>query len=216
MKKRSFKQYIVAFSLIAAFVVWTIVVCWVDVRPIGPEGTAVGLATLNRFVHSLTGVHMWLYTVTDLLGVVPLLVALAFAALGLMQWIKERSIRRVERSVIALGVLYAAAAAAFMLFEVCVVNYRPVLIEGALEASYPSSTTLTVLCVMPTAAMQLCSRMKKGRLRKTVLAAIWAFALFMVIGRLASGVHWVTDIVGGMLLSAGLVTLYHAADHPSL
>ena len=211
MKKRSLKQYIAAFSLIAAFVVWTIVVCWVDVRPIGPEGTAVGLATLNRFVHSLTGVHMWLYMVTDLLGVVPLLVALAFAALGLMQWIKERSIRRVERSVIALGVLYAAAAAAFMLFEVCVVNYRPVLIEGALEASYPSSTTLTVLCVMPTAAMQLNTRIRHRVFKRCAASGITAFTGVMVVCRLVSGVHWFSDIVGGALLSAGLVLLYRAA-----
>ncbi len=211
MKKRSLKQYTVALAFVAAFVLWTIVVCWVDVRPIGPEGTAVGLATLNRFVHSLTGVHMWLYTATDILGFVPILVALAFAVLGLTQWIKGRSLRRVDRSVLAQGVLYCMVVAVFVLFEVWVINYRPVLIEGALEASYPSSTTLIVLGVMPTAAMQLRSRMEVGRLRKTVLAAIWAFTLFMVVGRLVSGVHWFTDIVGGVLLSAGLVTLYRAA-----
>ena len=211
MKKRSMKQYTVALAFVAAFVLWTIVICRVDAEPIGPEGSVVGLATLNRFVHSLTGVHMWLYTATDILGLVPILVALAFAVLGLTQWIKGRSLRRVDRSVLALGVLYCMVVAVFVLFEVWVINYRPVLIEGALEASYPSSTTLIVLCVMPTAAMQLRSRMEVGRLRKTVLAAIWAFTLFMVIGRLVAGVHWFTDIVGGVLLSAGLVTLYRAA-----
>ena len=211
MKKRSMKQYTVALAFVAAFVLWTIVICRVDAEPIGPEGSVVGLATLNRFVHSLTGVHMWLYTATDILGLVPILVALAFAVLGLTQWIKGRSLRRVDRSVLALGVLYCMVVAVFVLFEVWVINYRPVLIEGALEASYPSSTTLIVLCVMPTAAMQLRSRMEVGRLRKTVLAASWAFTLFMVIGRLVAGVHWFTDIVGGVLLSAGLVTLYRAA-----
>ena len=29
-------------------------------------------------------------------------------------------------------------------------------------------------------------------------------------GRLVSGVHWLSDIVGGMLVSAGLVMIYHA------
>jgi undecaprenyl-diphosphatase len=30
----------------------------------------------------------------------------------------------------------------------------------------------------------------------------------MVAARLASGVHWLTDIIGGILLSAGLVMIY--------
>ena len=37
------------------------------------------------------------------------------------------------------------------------------------------------------------------------------FSAFMVIGRLVAGVHWLTDIVGSVLLSAGLYALYRAA-----
>ena len=81
-------------------------------------------------------------------------------SLGLGQLLKGKSLLKVERSILALGVFYAVVMAAYLVFEVWVVNYRPVLIEGALEASYPSSTTLLVLCVMPTAMMQLRQRIQ--------------------------------------------------------
>ena len=196
--------------MLAAFVLWTAAVCVVDVRPIGPMGSGVGFAALNSFVHHLTGVHMGLYTLTDWLSILPLGLVLGFAGLGLAQWVRRRSLFRVDFSLFALGGFYALVMAAFLFFEVFVVNYRPVLIEGVLEASYPSSTTMLVLCVMPTAMMQLRERMKRGALRKGVLMAMGAYTAFMVMGRLLSGVHWISDIVGGLLLSAGLVTLYSA------
>ena len=98
--------------------------------------------------------------------------------------------------------------AAYIFFEINVFNYRPVLINGYLEASYPSSTTMLVMCVMPTALMQLNNRIKNQILRWCVASVITAFTMFMVLGRLISGVHWLSDIIGGALLSAGLVLLY--------
>ena len=203
------KRFCIPFGLLGAFVLWTVAVRSIDVQPIGPQSSSVGFATWNRFVHNLTGVHMPLYTLTDWLGLVPFVFVLGFAVLGLVQLIKRKSILKVDRSILALGGFYVAVMAAYVFFEIFVINYRPVLIEGTLEASYPSSTTMLVLCVMPTAVMQLRSRIKNRPFRHVVSVALIAFTAFMVIGRLISGVHWFTDIMGGALLSAGLVTLYH-------
>ncbi len=205
MKKRKF---CVALGLLGAFVLWTTAISLIDVQPVGPQASTVGFATLNGFVHSLTGTHMSLYTITDWLGLVPVAFGFGFAVLGLAQWIKRKSILKVDRSILILGGFYIVTLAVYLFFESYVVNYRPVLIEGYLEASYPSSTTLLVLCVMPTAMMQLRDRIKQPVLRKCVSIAIAAFTAFMVIGRLISGVHWLTDIIGGILLSAGLVMIY--------
>ena len=210
MKKEKRRDYYAAAWVLLAFLVWTAAVRIVDVQAIGPQGSKVGFAAVNRFVHTLTGVRMSLYTITDWLGLVPVIFALGFGILGLAQWIRRKHLLRVDRDLLVLGGFYVVVMAAYLLFEVFVVNYRPVLIGGVLEASYPSSTTLLVLCVMPTAMMQLHARIKNKRFRRCVTAAIAGFIAFMVIGRLLSGVHWITDIVGGALLSAGLVLLYRA------
>ncbi|MBR2928521.1 MAG: phosphatase PAP2 family protein [Oscillospiraceae bacterium] len=185
-------------------------VCFIDVQPIGPQGSAVGFAAINRRFHQLTGVHLSLYILTDWLSLIPVAFAVGFALLGLQQWITRKKLHKVDRSILVLGGFYVAVAAAYSLFELFPVNYRPLLIEGELEASYPSSTTLLVLCIMPTAAMQLHRRIQNRRLRCGILSAIAVFTVFMVIGRLLSGVHWLSDIIGGALLSAAFVMAYHA------
>ena len=210
MKKKNKKMLVWGASLLAMFVLWTVLVRFVDVRAIGPEGSSVGFATLNGFVHELTGVNWLLYTVTDWLGLVPIAVAFGFAILGLVQLIKCKSLWKVDHSILALGVFYIVVIAIYAFFEMVVINYRPTLINGYLEASYPSSTTMLVMCVMPIAAMQLNARIKNAVIRRCAIIAIIAFTAFMVMGRLVSGVHWFTDIIGGALLSTGLVLMYRA------
>lgn len=200
------RKFCISAGLLLAFLLWTILVCFVDVGTIGPNGSSVGLAAINGWFHQLIGVHMVLYHITDWLGLVPVAVGFGFAILGLAQWIKRKSILKVDFDILVLGGFYILTLAGYLLFEEFVINYRPVLINGYLEASYPSSTTLLVLCVMPTAKLLL---------RKRGCHRIWqylidGFILFMVVGRLISGVHWLTDIIGGILLSATLVMLYRS------
>ena len=210
MKKRNQRQMCVSLGLLILFVLWTAAVRLFDVRPIGPNGSSVGFAALNGAVRELTGVHMALYTVTDWLSLIPIFVAIGFAALGLWQLIRRKSVFKVDYNIIVLGGFYVLVMAVYLFFEAVVVNYRPVLIDGFLEASYPSSTTVLVMCVIPTAMMQLHQRIGNKTVRAVVLVALALFTVLMVLGRLMSGVHWGTDIIGGMLLSAGLVMLYDA------
>ena len=200
------KKWWIASGLMIAFALWTVAVCFVDVAPIGPNGSAVGFATLNGWFHHLTGVHMSLYVLTDWLGFVPLAVCFAFAVLGLCQWVRRKSIAKVDGDLLLMGGFYVLVLAAYLLFETIVINYRPVLIEGVLEASYPSSTTLLVLCVMPAALVWL----RRRTAPRWMAAVMVLFTAFMVTARLFSGVHWLTDIIGGGLLGGGLTTLYAA------
>lgn len=209
MKKRNQKNLIITLALIMLFVLWTLAVSNFDVKAIGPKESSVGFATINGAFHDLTGVHMPIYTITDLLGLVPLCFVAGFGVFGFVQLLKRKSLFKVDRTIIVLGGFYAIVMGLYALFEVVVINYRPVLIEGLLEASYPSSTTMLVMCVMPTALMQLNDRIKNKEHRKLISGIIIAFTVLMVVGRLVSGVHWFTDIIGGAMLSAGLVMAYY-------
>lgn len=195
--------------LILAFLVWTGMVLCVDVQPLGQNGTNIGLSTLNLRFHQLTGVHLMIYHITDWLGLVPVAVCMMFGGIGLFQLIKRKSLLKVDRDLIILGIYYVIVILGYLVFEMIPINYRPILIEGRMEVSYPSSTTLLVLCVMPTLIEQMNRRVKSNIIKKGIQWFVVLFSGFMVIGRLIAGVHWLTDIIGGVLLSAGLFTVYY-------
>lgn len=204
------KNVVIGLGLLGAFALWTALIQMVDVRPLGVNGSEIGFAAFNTCFHAITGLHMWLYTVTDWLGLVPIAVCMAFGLLGLIQLVKRKSLLKVDADILILGIYYVLVIFGYLIFEMIPVNYRPVLIEGYMEASYPSSTTLLVLSVMPTLMMQLKRRVSNPLIMRISLIAIVAFSLFMVIGRLVSGVHWFTDIVGSVMLSFGLYYIYKA------
>ena len=211
MKKNGKKQLILGIVLLVIFAVWTWLIQCVDVRPAGPCGTEIGFATFNCWFHHFTGVHMAIYTTTDWLGLVPIFVCMAFGGMGLAQLIKRKSLFKVDRDLIFLGIHYIVVIFGYLIFEMIPINYRPILIDGALEASYPSSTTLLVLSVMPTLLFQVKHRSTDLVLRQIVCVLIILFSSFMIIGRLVAGVHWFTDIIGALALSAGLYCMYKAS-----
>lgn len=202
------KLLLTGLVLILTFVLGTMLVQSVDVQPVGVNGTDVGFAELNCSFHRWTGVHMTLYHITDWLGLVPIFCCMFFGIAGLAQLIKRRSLFKVDHDIIALGIYYIAVISGYLLFEMMPVNYRPVLIDGVMEASYPSSTTLLVISVMPTVIFQAERRIKTDYVRKAITGIVRLFSLFMITGRTVSGVHWLTDIIGSVILSTGLYFIY--------
>ena len=211
MKTCSKKGIMAGIALVLAFILWTVLIQVVDVQPVGVEQTNIGLARMNTWFHRLTGVHMKIYTVTDWLGLVPIAVCGIFGLLGLIQLIQRRSIKKVDMDILLLGIYYVIVILAYLIFEMIPINYRPILIEGAKEASYPSSTTLLVLSVMPMLVFQANRRVKDPLARRVILVFTVVFSALMVIGRTVAGVHWLSDIIGSVLLSAGLYLIYRSA-----
>lgn len=197
-------------GFLVLFAVWTVLVRTVDVRFVEATGTEVGFAALNFWFHQLTGVHMLLYMITDWLGFVPIGICILFGVLGLVQLVQRKRLLNVDLDLLLLGFYYLLVIIGYMIFEMIPIHYRPIRIEGRLEASYPSSTTLLVLSVMPTLSLQVNRRVSNSRVRQIVRTYSVGFSVLMVAGRLCSGVHWLVDIIGSILLSTGLYEIYHA------
>ncbi len=209
MKKNALPSLLRSLLYLTLFVLWTFAIQTLDVQPIGPNGSSVGFAALNSAFHRLTGIRMNLYIITDWLSLLPVFIMMFFAAVGLSQLIRRRRILKVDADILLLGLFYLTIFGFYLLFEEFPVNYRPVLIDGYLEVSYPSSTTLLVLTVMSSSSLQIRLRIKSLPLRKVLITFIALFSILMVLGRTISGVHWLSDIIGGILLSAGLTGMYN-------
>ena len=211
MKKKSIIFFVSSAVSFLLFALLTVLVSLVDVRAIGPLGSSVGLASLNGFFKELFGVNMLWHDIAEILGYVILLYVVFFALLGVIQLIKRKTLLAVDRPILLLGVFYAVVAALYVAFEFVVINYRPILVEGELEASYPSSHTLLAICVVCTAVVALHRIFSAKKILVCLDVASLLVMAATVIFRAISGVHWFTDIIAGILLSLCLVFLYCGA-----
>ena len=204
MKKKR-KDIFVCGGLIAVAIIYTILVKYIDVQAIGPKDSLVGFATINKFMFNLTGVNMVWCSITDWLGFVPLIIAFIYAMIGLVQMIKRKSILKIDKEILGLGVFYIIVIGLYILFETHIINYRPTLMDGILEASYPSSHTLLSVCICGSSLMinKYLFRNKKFFRVENIISIL--SILVIVIGRFISGVHWFTDIVGAILISIALL-----------
>ena len=194
--------------LFAVFVLYTAAVALIDVKPVGQMNSNVGMATINKALSDAIGVHMIWYDITNILGILALLIAAFFGVVGVIQLVTRKSLLKVDRDIIILGCFYVMVIVCYVLFDHFAINYRPVMLEDTLEASYPSSHTMLAVCVMSTAICQLKWKMRDEHVSRIVQGVLAVLIVLSVVGRLISGVLWFTEIIGGVLLSAFLVSLY--------
>ena len=207
-KKRNILNFVISGLLFIAFLIFTILLKFVDVDAIGPNNSSVGFSKLNKAIADAIGYNDIWYKITNILGYLAILLALGFAIYAFVQLCKRKSIKRVDTDLILLGAFYISVIAFYCFFELFVVNYRPVLVDGALEASYPSSHTMLTISICCSSIFVLRKRIKSNEIFVPVSIALAIVSLVTVVGRIASGVHWFTDIIGACLLSAFLVMLY--------
>ena len=200
------KNILICVLLVLISIIYTLLVKYVDTSTIGPNGSVVGFSSLNSFVFNLTGNNMTLYKITEILGIIPILIALMYAVIGLIQVIDRKSLK-VDKELIALGILYIIVILIYVFFEKCIINYRPVLIDGILEASYPSSHTLLSICICGSSLLINKYLFNNEKIYKYINIVSIISMVLIVLGRLLSGVHWASDIIGSIIISITLLKI---------
>ena len=190
-------------------IVYTLIVKFVNVQAIGPNGSSVGLATINQFFKDLFNYNETWYKITKYLGYLPFLLVAFYGCIGLSQLIKKKELLKVDKELIALGIFYIMVGATYIFFEKVIINYRPVLMDGVLEASYPSSHTMLALCICASSMFISKKYIKNEKMNNLLTIGSGALMVILVVGRMLSGVHWFTDIVGGILISCFLLSIYN-------
>lgn len=211
MSKRTKRSLCFCAVLFAMFLLWTAVVHFVDVQPIGPENSRVGLATLNSFMLRRSSGAPIFERISKWAGYFALAVVFGLAVYGLIQWVRRKDIRKVDPDLLIAGGVYALTGGLYLLFELVSVNYRPVLEDGKLAASYPSSHTVLVIVVLLTFVMILEKRIAKKWVFHVLSFFLDACVVITVLFREQAGIHWFTDIIGGMILGGALVMLFQFA-----
>lgn len=216
MEKRKTLLY-TSISLFITSLLYTIIIKTVDVKIIGPNGTSVGLAGINSFFHNMLGLNMGWYKLTKYLGIIPFLIVAYYGLIGLKQLINRKSLLKVDRRLLFLGGFYILVGITYIFFEKVIINYRPVILKGQLEASYPSSHTMLAVCICLSSLLISKYYIKNKKLKKIFDRCTIILMLALIIGRLLSGVHWITDIIGGIIISLFLVSiLYYFISNPKI
>ena len=209
MKKGKIMSAVICTILFAVLIV---LVKTVDVQQIGPEETSIGFAGINKAMNEATGLNMTLYKITEVLGLLALAVAGCFALLGLVQLIKRKSFAKVDPEIYALAGLYVVVLMLYVIFEKVIINYRPVIMpdEEHVEASFPSSHTMLGFVIMGSTFIVIDKYIKNESICKSIRIVSILILIAIVLGRLFSGVHWLTDILGGVLISSALLFIFSA------
>ena len=209
MKKNN-EYFLFTCCCFLLFIIYTLLIRYVDVQAIGPEMSKVGFASINNIFHKVFGYNDFWYHVTKYLGILPFLIVGFYGMCGFIQLIKRKSLLKVDRRLLLLGGLYVLLGIFYILFEKVIINYRPILMDGELEASYPSSHTMLAVTICLSSLLICKYYIKDKNYLKIINFSTILLMLLLVVGRLLSGVHWLTDIIGGVILSISLVSLYYS------
>lgn len=209
MKKINKDIYLCGLFILIA-ILYTILVKYVDVKPIGPNNSLVGFAFINKITLTL-GYHKIFYVIAQILGYVSFLIVFIYGLIGLMELIERKSLKKVDYELLCLGGFYVLMLLVYVFFEKVIINYRPVLMDKVLEASYPSSHTVLAICVCVSSLMINKTLFKKKKFIKYENIISKILLISIVLCRILSGVHWITDIIGGILISIALLKLFDVA-----
>lgn len=209
-KKLYYVMSAVSFTL---FVILTVLLLKVDVTASGINGSNIGLSMINISFRDVIGSSWLCYNISKVAGIVGLAACALICLMFAFRVMRQKSLKALCKRDVALVALYIETAVFYIVFDKIVINYRPMLKWGETEpeSSFPSTHALMAVVIFVSLGHVASDYIKNKLTLKIVQGACVVFALAIILGRTFSGVHWFTDIVGGILFGVGLVCAYLGA-----
>ncbi|MBQ0071593.1 MAG: phosphatase PAP2 family protein [Spirochaetales bacterium] len=205
--KKTIRQ---AACTLAAFLFLLLLLCFVDRGHIGAMGTEVGLSSINGFFFKTFGRSDLFDKLSDVVFLLTFLYPAFFGVMGIVELIQKKDLKKVHKSLLAFIPVFVLLVVLYLLFTKVSPNYRPVLTEEGLEESFPSSHVMVSIMFSLTGLTMFRDFHFKlnSAISKTVETAAFVLPCLVAVFRLLSGMHWFTDVLGGIFLGAFLVQLH--------
>ena len=206
--KKNIRNIIMSVIMTIFSGVFVYLVKTVDVKAIGPNKSSVGFSGINKAYADMVGSNMTIYKLTEIFGLLVFIIVGVYGLIGIYQLFKRKSLFKVDREIIGLGILYVLMISVYLIFDKIAINYRPIIIDGELEPSFPSSHTMLAICTCVSSLM-VYKKYVPSKFNYLVLFSTVLLLTLVFLGRTISGVHWISDILGGVIISLTLLTYFY-------
>ena len=145
--------------------------------------------------------------ITDIILIASVAVLAVFTILGLCQWIKRKSLKKVDKPLLSMLVPLILMAATYFIFDkFLILNTRP---NGSGEPSFPSTHTMVVATIFLCVALILPRYIKSKVAVITLDILMLALTILVCIGRVAANMHWISDVAGGLIFAVIFAVIYY-------
>lgn len=193
MRRKSLDIIISILWLI--LLIFTILVSFVDVKIYNVTNTEIGLYSLNKIflVNSINS--NYINIISNGIFLICLLVIILMLLLITFEYFKTKKINKNNLNFI---IHFLIMVLIWIIFDkILIINYRPILINGNIEGSYPSTHVMVSTFVL----LFLSDKLKKI-FKNDKIFYIISIGLIIIqsISRILLTMHWFTDIIGGLLI----------------
>ena len=145
--------------------------------------------------------------ITDIILIASIAVLAVFALLGLIELIRRKSIKKVDKSLLAMIPPLILMSANYFIFDkIWILNTRP---DGSGEPSFPSTHTMIVATIFLMTIIALPKYIKNKPLRIILDIVMLSFIAVVPVGRVLANKHWVSDVVAGLIVAAIFAVVYY-------
>ena len=155
--------------------------------------------------------------ITNIILILSLIALGAFAVLGLVQWIKRKSLKKVDKQLRWFPLPLALMAATYVVFDKFLpkfFDFMPTRPNGSGEPSFPSTHVMIVATIFFITTIIL-PKYIKNKVVRIILELLMVIGLALTCtGRVMANMHTPIDVLGGIAFAFIFAEIYFQIIKP--